>query len=186
MFSLLSDLEIIELVKKEGIIDPFISETVRNPGFISYGLSCNVYDVRLKPHIRLFSKSNSGKVLDPIDSNPGEFIELFGDEFVMPPGAFALGVTLESFSMPQYLFGLVLGKSTYARCGIIINPTCIMPGMKGEIVIEISNTCPMPVKIYAGDSQGICSVVFFKSSPCLNSYNGHYQNQFGIHMSYTK
>lgn len=179
-FSLLSDMEIVSYVNTNGIIDPFIEKTIRSPGFISYGLSSNVYDVRLQPRIQLFTKKLTAAVLDPVKGYCEEYSELFGEEFTMPPHSFALGVTIEKFNMPNDLFGLVLGKSTYARYGIVVNPTCIMPGMKGEIVIELSNTCPMPVKIYAGPLHGICSIVFFRSNPCTNVYNGNYQNQSGI------
>lgn len=181
MFSLMSDAELRKYIQENNIITPFASSTFRKPGFISYGLSCNVYDARLQPRLKLFHKQTDNiKILDPAKGVDGNCDELFGTEFVLPPYSFALGVTIENFNMPNDLFGLVIGKSTYARCGIIINPTCIMPGMKGEIVIEISNTCPLPVRIYAGSDHGICSIVFFRSNPCLSTYNGNYQNQSGI------
>lgn len=174
---LLSDKEIHSLVKESNVISPFEQTTIRIPKHISYGLGSANYDARLNTNVKLF-KNNIKNIVDPLhfDESICEDI-IIKDYIIMPPNSFLLGVTIEYFQMPSNIFALCVGKSTYARCGIIINPTCVSPGMHGHIVLEISNTATVPVKIYAGPKHGICSFLFFKITECAQIYSGRYQSQ---------
>jgi dCTP deaminase len=179
MSSPLSDKEIIEYVQKHKMIEPFVSETVRKPGHLSYGLSSAGYDVRINPKFKVFTSCKE-KIVDPLNFDKSCCIEFNGDEYIMPPHSFMMTFTLESFNIPNDIMGLCIGKSTYARCGIVLNVTPIEPGQKGPVVLELSNTSPLPVKVYAGPDHGICKFIFFKITECDGAYNGHYQNQQGI------
>lgn len=177
MNSPLCDYEIAEMAKN-GMISPFISETKQLPGKLSYGLAPASYEVRMKPEMKLFLQSH--KIIDPLNRDTFSYEHVFGEEIIMPPHSFGLAVTFEEFKIPKNVMCICIGKSTYARCGIILNVTAIENGVEGEIVLELSNTSPSPVKIYAGEESGICKFVFFKTSECKISYNGKYQNQKGI------
>ena len=179
MNSPLCDHEIAEYVAKYNMISPFVAETVRKPGHLSYGLSSAGYDVRIQPKFKVFTEQYT-KTVDPLNFDKNCCIEVEGDSYVMPPHSFVLGLTMESFNIPNDILALCIGKSTYARCGIIVNVTPIQPGQKGSIVLEFSNTLPSPVKLYAGEDHGVCQFVFFKINTCKDIYNGNYQNQSEI------
>lgn len=179
--SLLNDSEIIQHVQKFNMISPFINSTVSGPDHLSYGLSSSSYEVRIEPVFRLF-KQNFDKLIDPLNFNEQCFDEIHNDELIMPPLSFLLCVTVERFIVPDSISIICLGKSTYARCGIIVNPTMINPGTHGKIVIELSNTSSTPVKIRSGNN-GIAKFAFFKSDPCISTYGGVYQNQDNIRLA---
>lgn len=179
--SLMTDSEIIEYVEKHNMISPFCDHRM-NGGKISYGLNSAGYDVRMSDTIML--ARNTGKVMDPcgsIEENEQCFETInTNGSFIMPPYSFILGLTVEEISLPDDVNVLVIGKSTYARCGIFINITSIENGTRiGNVVLEISNASCNPVKIYTGDS-GISKFLFFKTSECLTEYNGTYKDQRSI------
>ena len=188
--SIMSDREIKELCKEWGdpedlpMISPFIPEQVREidgKKVISYGLSSYGYDVRLSNKFKIFSNINSVQI-DPLDFNHNSYVEYEGDYCIIPPNSYILGLTIETFNIPRNVIAICVGKSTYARCGAIVNVTPIEPGMSGQIVIEISNATPLPIKIYA--NQGISQFLFLKGDvPCMVSYadkGGKYMHQATI------
>ncbi len=150
---------------------------------ISYGLGSFGYDIRIDDEFRIFTDVHSTEI-DPKNFNEDAFVEVKDDSCLIPPNSFCLGKSLEKFDMPDDLFGLVVGKSTYARCGIIVNMTPIEPGWKGYLTIEISNTTPLPARIYS--DEGIAQVVFFRGERPEVTYddrNGKYQDQEGIEVA---
>src|SRR3954453_12145824 len=173
---LLADWQIRELVK----IEPFAEEGPP-PGVISFGLSSYGYDVRVGRHFKVFTDVY-GVVVDPKQFNPRSFVDIEDDVCVIPPNSFALAETVEYFEIPRDVLATCLGKSTYARCGIIVNVTPLEPEWRGKITIEISNTTPLPAKIYA--NEGIAQILFFKADQvCEKSYadkKGKYQDQKGL------
>lgn len=173
--SLLSDIEIKEQVATHKMIKPFTPETISRNGHLSYGLASSSYEVRMQSKFKLFTNSTC-KVIDPLNFDERCCIDIDADELIIPPNGFALAVTLEEFNVPRDISILCVGKSTYARCGIIVNPTLIEAGVRGNIVLELSNTSPCPVKVMAGDN-GVAKFMFFKTSPCEQMYNGNYQDQ---------
>lgn len=176
---LLADHQIRELAKKEKMIEPF-SEKGAKKGVISYGLSSFGYDFRITDEFKIFTNTLSA-VVDPKDFRKESFIDFRGKVCVIPPNSFALTRSLEYVRMPSDVFVIVVGKSTYARCGIIVNVTPLEPGWEGHITIEISNSTPLPVRIYA--NEGICQAVFFRGEQPTQTYaqrSGKYQKQRGI------
>lgn len=175
--SVLSDGEIRRL---KGMIKPFSEKQVRE-GVISYGLSSYGYDIRIAPEFKIFTNVNN-VVIDPKGFVGGEFIDFKGDVCIIPPNSFALGRSVEYIKMPRDVLAICLGKSSYARCGIIVNVTPLEPEWEGYITIEISNTTPLPAKIYA--NEGIAQLIFLKANEvCEVSYKdkkGKYQGQKGI------
>lgn len=173
----LSDKEIKNYIKSHQIITPFKKSQVRS-GVISYGLSSYGYDFRLADDFKVFTNVKNALV-DPKNFDPNTFIDFNGKECIIPPNSFVLGRSLEYFRIPRGVLGICVGKSTYARCGIVVNVTPLEPEWEGYITVEISNTTPLPAKIYAGE--GICQVVFIKGSDiCEVSYadkKGKYQKQ---------
>ncbi|HMN96748.1 MAG TPA: dCTP deaminase [Phycisphaerales bacterium] len=180
----LCDTQIRELVG----IEPF-EEGRRRPGVISYGVSSYGYDVRLGTRFKIFTNATTGgaAVIDPKSFNPELFIsvdtaETGRDHIIIPPNSFALAETVESFVIPRDVLAICVGKSTYARCGIIVNVTPLEPEWRGRVTIEISNTTPLPAKIYA--NEGIAQMVFVKADRvCATSYadkRGKYQDQPGL------
>jgi len=173
---LLADWQIKKLVK----IEPFAEEAHR-PGVISYGVSSYGYDVRVGRHFKVFTNVY-GAVVDPKKFDPTAFVDIEADACVIPPNSFALAETVEYFEIPRNVLATCLGKSTYARCGIIVNVTPLEPEWRGKITIEISNTTPLPAKIYA--NEGIAQILFFKADEvCEKSYadkKGKYQDQKGL------
>jgi dCTP deaminase len=165
---------------KKGMIEPF-EESQAGSGIISYGVSSYGYDMRIADEFKVFTNINT-TIVDPKSFSTESFVDFKGKECIIPPNSFALGKSVEHFNIPRNILGIVLGKSTYARAGIIVNVTPLEPGWRGFVTIEISNTTPLPVKIYA--NEGIAQVLFLESDePCEISYadkKGKYQNQTGI------
>jgi dCTP deaminase len=162
------------------MIEPFEDRQVRD-GVISYGVSSYGYDLRVADEFRIFTNVNS-TIVDPKHFDARSFVEFKGTVCIIPPNSFALASTIEYFRIPRDILTICLGKSTYARCGIIVNVTPFEPEWEGHVTIEISNTTPLPAKIYA--NEGIAQVLFFQSDePCAKSYKdkkGKYQAQRGI------
>ena len=178
--SILSDITITQLAQKHGMIKPFVKKQVRK-GVISYGVSSYGYDIRVANEFKIFTNINS-TVVDPKAFDPKSFVTLKADHCIIPPNSFALAKTVEYFKIPRDVLTVCVGKSTYARCGIIINVTPFEPEWEGYVTLEISNTTPLPAKIYA--NEGIAQVLFFRGDrPCGTSYadkKGKYQNQKGL------
>jgi dCTP deaminase len=159
------------------MIEPFSEKQVRE-GVISYGLSSYGYDVRIADEFKIFTNINS-TIVDPKAFDPRSFVDFRGDVCIIPPNSFALARTVEYFRIPRSVITVCVGKSTYARCGIIVNVTPFEPEWEGIVTLEVSNTTPLPAKIYAGE--GIAQVLFFESDEiCETSYadkRGKYQAQ---------
>lgn len=174
-----NDVWIREAAEK-GMISPFNKEQAR-AGVISYGVSSYGYDMRLSDEFKIFSNRND-TVIDPKSSNSVSFIDFKGDVCVIPANSFVLARSLEYFRIPREVLVICLGKSTYARCGIVVNVTPLEPEWEGHVTIEISNTCPLPVKVYA--NEGIAQILFLQGAEvCERSYAdkaGKYQAQKGI------
>lgn len=180
---LLPDTKIQILAQANRMIDPFTHQQVRELNgarVISYGLSSYGYDIRIAEEFKIFTNVNS-VVVDPKNFNAGSMVDFTGEVCTIPPNSFALARSVEYLRMPRNVTGLVLGKSTYARVGIVANFTPLEAGWEGYITIEISNTTPLPARIYA--NEGFAQILFFESEPCRVSYadrNGKYQGQVGI------
>ncbi len=162
------------------MIEPYVDEQVRN-GSISYGVSAYGYDIRVSNEFKVFTNVHN-TVVDPKNFDDRSFVEINADVCIIPPNSFALARTVEYFRIPRSTITLCVGKSTYARCGIIVNVTPFEPEWEGYVTLEISNTTPLPAKIYA--NEGIAQVLFFESDEiCEISYadkKGKYQKQVGI------
>ena len=182
--SICSDKWIKTKAEETGMIEPFIAEQVRkvdDKSVISYGLSSFGYDIRVSNHFRIFTNVY-GAVVDPKAFDDKGLVEIESDVCIIPPNSFALALSVEKFKIPNDVLTICVGKSTYARCGIIVNVTPFEPGWQGQAVLEISNTTPLPAKVYA--NEGLAQVIFFESpTPCQTSYadrKGKYQNQKGM------
>ncbi len=177
---ILSDKWIREQAQKNGMIEPFV-ESQKREGMISYGLSSYGYDARCSPEFKIFTNVNSA-IVDPKNFSPSSFVDRETDVCIIPPNSFALARTVEYFRIPRDVLVVCLGKSTYARCGIIVNVTPLEPEWEGHVTLEFSNTTPLPAKIYA--NEGVCQFLFFKGDqPCEVSYrdrSGKYMNQTGV------
>jgi dCTP deaminase len=175
-----SDKWIREQATKHGMISPFSEKQVKS-GCISYGLSSYGYDLRVSDEFKIFTNVNSA-VIDPKNFDARSFVDVRGDSIIVPPNSFALARSVEYFKIPRDVLTICVGKSTYARCGIIVNVTPFEPEWEGFVTLEISNTTPLPAKIYA--NEGLCQILFFQSDEvCEVSYadrNGKYQKQTGI------
>uniref|UniRef100_A0A7V3ZY09 dCTP deaminase n=1 Tax=candidate division WOR-3 bacterium TaxID=2052148 RepID=A0A7V3ZY09_UNCW3 len=175
-----SDRWIKEMALKYKMIEPFEEKLVTN-GVISYGLSSYGYDIRIADEFRVFTDVYQ-TVVDPKNFDPRSFVEIKGPECIIPPNSFCLARSLEYFRIPRNVIGICLGKSTYARCGIVVNITPLEPEWEGHLTIEISNTTPLPAKIYA--NEGIAQLIFIESDElCTVSYKdrkGKYQGQRGV------
>jgi dCTP deaminase len=178
--SIKPDTWITRMAREHQMIEPFVDDQVRQ-GVISYGVSSYGYDVRVGDEFKVFTNVYN-TVVDPKHFDPKSFVDIKADECVIPPNSFALASTIEYFRIPRDVLTVCLGKSTYARCGIIVNVTPFEPEWEGHVTIEISNTTPLPAKIYA--NEGIAQVLFFQSDePCARSYKdkkGKYQAQRGV------
>ena len=172
-----NDAWIRRMAKEHGMIEPFEERQVRE-GVISYGLSSYGYDMRVSREFRIFTNALCAMV-DPKAFDPRSFIEYEGDVCVIPPNSFALARSVEYFRIPRNVMTICVGKSTYARCGIITNVTPFEPEWEGYVTLEISNTTPLPAKVYA--NEGIAQVLFFEADEsCEVSYadrKGKYQKQ---------
>ena len=177
---ILVDWEIRDYCKKYRMLDPF-EESLKREGVISYGLSSMGYDIRVTDEYKIFTNVKQA-VVDPKQFNPDSFIDFKGATCVIPPNSFTLARSVEYFRMPRSVLGICLGKSSYARCGIVVNITPLEPGWEGHLTIEISNTTPLPARIYS--FEGIAQVLFFESGSLPEvSYadrKGKYQGQRGI------
>ena len=173
---------ILEKATKEGIIEPF-QDSLTRKGVISWGLSSYGYDVRIADEYKIFTNINT-TIVDPKNFDQRSFTDFKGETCIIPPNSFALGRTMEYFRIPRNVLGICLGKSTYARAGIVLNTTPLEPGWCGYLVLEISNTTPLPCRIYS--NEGIGQIIFFEGDEePLVSYadrdgGGKYQNQKGI------
>lgn len=177
---LMPDTWIRTMALEHGMIEPFVEKQTRD-GAISYGLSSYGYDARVGHEFKIFTNVDAA-VVDPKAFNPASFVDRTTDVCIIPPNSFALAHTIEYFRIPREVLVICLGKSTYARCGIIVNVTPLEPEWEGQVTIEISNTTPLPARIYAGE--GICQFLFLKGeSPCETSYAdraGKYMRQRGV------
>jgi len=175
-----SDKWIREQATKHGMITPFSEKQVKD-GCISYGLSSYGYDLRVSDEFKIFTNVNSA-VIDPKNFDSRSFVDVRGESIIVPPNSFALARSVEYFKIPRDVLTICVGKSTYARCGIIVNVTPFEPEWEGYVTLEISNTTPLPAKIYA--NEGLCQILFFQSDEqCEVSYadrKGKYQKQTGI------
>jgi len=167
-----------------GLIEPFEPGQVREVNgqrIVSYGTSSYGYDIRCADEFKIFTNINH-TIVDPKDFDPRSFVDFQGKECIIPPNSFALARTVEYFRIPRNVIVCCLGKSTYARCGIIVNVTPLEPEWEGIVTLEVSNTTPLPAKIYA--NEGIAQMLFFESDePCEVSYadkKGKYQSQQGL------
>lgn len=175
-----ADTWIRRMALERGMIEPFVDKQVRE-GVISYGLSSYGYDIRVTDEFKIFTNVHSA-IVDPKHFNPDSFVDFKGDICVIPPNSFVLARTVEYFRIPRDVITICLGKSTYARCGLIVNVTPFEPEWEGYVTLEISNTTPLPARIYA--NEGIAQVIFLQAEEvCEVSYadrRGKYQNQQDI------
>ena len=172
------------MAENEGMIEPFEPGQVRDVDgerIVSYGTSSYGYDVRCADEFKIFTNINSA-IVDPKDFDHQSFVDVKSDVCIIPPNSFALARTMEYFRIPRNVMTICLGKSTYARCGMIVNVTPFEPEWEGYVTLEISNTTPLPAKIYA--EEGIAQVIFLESDEvCAVSYadkKGKYMHQEGI------
>ena len=169
-----------KMALEQRMIEPFEEGQIRN-GVISYGTSSYGYDIRVADEFKIFTNVNSA-IVDPKNFDPRSMVDFRGEVCIIPPNSFALGRTVEYFRIPANVLTICLGKSTYARCGIIVNVTPFEPEWEGYVTLEISNTTPLPAKIYA--NEGIAQVLFFEGDePCEITYamkKGKYQGQQSI------
>ena len=180
MASIKADRWIRMMALEHGMIEPFEDRQVRQ-GVISYGLSSYGYDIRVADEFKVFTNINS-TVVDPKNFDARSFVDVKADVCIIPPNSFALAKTVEYFRIPRDVLTVCVGKSTYARCGLIVNVTPFEPEWEGYVTLEISNTTPLPAKVYA--NEGISQVLFFQSDEvCEVSYadkKGKYQGQQGL------
>ncbi len=179
-----SDKWIRRMAEEKGMIEPFEANQIKQNGsdrIISYGTSSYGYDVRCANEFRVFTNINSA-IVDPKAFDSESFVNIDSDVCIIPPNSFALARTIEYFRIPRNVLTICLGKSTYARCGIIVNVTPLEPEWEGHITLEFSNTTPLPAKIYA--NEGVAQVIFIESDEvCETSYKdrgGKYQGQTGV------
>jgi len=177
---LMNDAGIRRMAREQRMIEPFVDDQVRD-GVISFGLSSYGYDVRVTDEFKIFTNVHSA-VVDPKHFNPDSFVDFKGEECIIPPNSFVLARTIEYFRIPRNVLTICIGKSTYARCGLIVNVTPFEPEWEGYVTLEISNTTPLPARIYA--NEGIAQVLFFEADEiCEISYadrKGKYQAQLDI------
>jgi dCTP deaminase len=180
IMSIKSDRWIREQALQHGMIEPFSEKQVRE-GVISYGLSSYGYDLRVSDEFKIFTNVNSA-IIDPKAFDERSFVSVQAESVIVPPNSFALARSVEYFRIPRDVISICVGKSTYARCGIIVNVTPFEPEWEGYVTLEISNTTPLPARVYA--NEGLCQILFFQGDePCEVSYadrKGKYQKQQGI------
>jgi dCTP deaminase len=180
LMAIKSDRWIRKMALEHDMISPFNEKQVRE-GVISYGLSSFGYDLRVADEFKIFTNVNSS-IVDPKRFDNKSFVDVQTDCCIVPPNSFALARSVEYFKIPRDVLTICVGKSTYARCGVIVNVTPFEPEWEGFVTLEISNTTPLPAKIYS--NEGLCQILFFQSDePCETSYKdkkGKYQGQKGI------
>ena len=168
------------MVEKHRMIEPFVDQQVRE-GSISYGVSSYGYDLRVSDEFKIFTNVRSA-IVDPKNFADESFVDFRGDVCIIPPNSFSLSRSVEYFRIPRQVLTICLGKSTYARCGLIVNVTPFEPEWEGYVTLEISNTTPLPAKVYA--NEGLAQVLFFEADDvCEQSYadkKGKYQRQMGV------
>ena len=178
--TVLSDKWIKEMAINHNMISPFEDKQVRNSK-ISYGLSSFGYDARVSNEFKIFTNVNS-EIVDPKNFKQSNFVSKNGSECIIPPNSFVLASTVEYFKIPKDVLVICLGKSTYARCGIIVNVTPLEPGWEGCVTLEFSNTTPLPAKIYA--NEGVAQFIFIKGNEkpdiTYDDRNGKYMKQSGV------
>ena len=178
--SIMSDRWIRQTAKSDGMIEPFVEKQTR-AGSISYGLSSYGYDARVADEFLIFTNVDNA-IVDPKSFDENSFVKRKTDVCIIPPNSFALASTVEYFRVPRDIMVICLGKSTYARCGIIVNVTPLEPGWEGHVTLEFSNTTPLPARIYA--NEGACQFLFLMGNePCETSYAdraGKYMGQRGV------
>ncbi|MGH9139953.1 MAG: dCTP deaminase [Vicinamibacterales bacterium] len=178
--SIKSDRWITRMAREHHMIEPFVDDQVRQ-GVVSYGVSSYGYDVRVGDEFKVFTNVYN-TVVDPKNFDPKSFVDIRADVCIIPPNSFALASTIEYFRIPRDILTVCLGKSTYARCGIIVNVTPLEPEWEGHVTLEFSNTTPLPARIYA--NEGVAQVLFIESDEvCETSYRdrgGKYQGQQGV------
>ncbi|HEU65036.1 MAG: Deoxycytidine triphosphate deaminase [Candidatus Anoxychlamydiales bacterium] len=181
--ALLSD-EFIEKLAKGGMIEPFEKNQIKHSStkkIVSYGLSSYGYDLRVADEFKVFTNVYNS-IIDPKNFSEDSFVEIKAPTCIIPPNSFALARSIEYFRIPRNILTICIGKSTYARCGIIVNVTPFEPEWEGYVTLEISNTTPLPAKVYA--NEGLAQVLFFEAkTECLVSYadrKGKYMKQTGI------
>ncbi|WP_374564902.1 dCTP deaminase [Nitrosomonas sp.] len=179
-----SDKWIRRMALEHSMIEPFEPDQIRHKDdqrIVSYGTSSYGYDIRCSNEFKLFTNINT-TIVDPKNFDPNSFVDIKSDVCIIPPNSFALARTVEYFRIPRNVLTICLGKSTYARCGIIVNVTPFEPEWEGYVTLEFSNTTPLPAKIYA--NEGVAQVIFFESDEiCETSYKdrgGKYQGQHGV------
>jgi dCTP deaminase len=181
-----SDRWIRRMVERHQMIDPFEPEQVKYANghrLVSYGTSSYGYDIRCSNEFKIFTNINT-TIVDPKNFDERSFVDFKGEVCIIPPNSFALARTVEYFRIPRNVLTICLGKSTYARCGIIVNVTPLEPEWEGYVTLEFSNTTPLPARIYA--NEGVAQVIFLESAPddvCQTSYKdrgGKYQGQTGV------
>ena len=182
--SIKSDRWIRRMSEQHGMIEPYEAGQVKQANgerIVSYGTSSYGYDVRCSREFKVFTNINS-TIVDPKHFDPGSFVDIVGDECIIPPNSFALARTVEYFRIPRDTLVVCLGKGTYARCGIIVNVTPLEPEWEGHVTLEFSNTTPLPARIYA--NEGVAQMLFLESDEvCSTSYKdrgGKYQGQKGV------
>ena len=185
--SIKSDKWIRQMAEQHDMISPFepnqVKQNAAGERMVSYGTSSYGYDIRCSKEFKLFTNINS-TIVDPKNFDPNSFVEVNADYCIIPPNSFALARTVEYFKIPRNVLTICLGKSTYARCGIIVNVTPFEPEWEGYVTLEFSNTTPLPAKIYA--NEGCAQVLFFEADAddvCETSYKdrgGKYQGQVGV------
>lgn len=182
--SIKSDLWITRMAEQHEMISPFVANQIKHQkegGVISYGVSSYGYDVRCANEFKIFTNINSS-IVDPKNFDSNSFVDVVSDVCIIPPNSFALARTVEYFKIPRNVLTICLGKSTYARCGIIVNVTPLEPEWEGHVTLEFSNTTPLPAKIYA--NEGVAQFLFFEADEvCATSYRdrqGKYQGQRGV------
>jgi len=187
--SIKSDKWIREMAEKHGMIEPFESHQVRHVNdqkVVSFGTSSYGYDVRCASEFKIFTNINSA-IVDPKSFDAASFVDVKSDVCIIPPNSFALARTVEYFRIPRDVLVICVGKSTYARCGIIVNVTPLEPEWEGQVTLEFSNTTPLPAKIYA--NEGVAQMLFFGADePCATSYKdrfGKYLGQTGVTLPQT-
>tara|TARA_B100001115_G_C15779592_1_gene383363 strand:- start:565 stop:1125 length:561 start_codon:yes stop_codon:yes gene_type:complete len=175
-----SDKWIKKMSSEHDMVKPFTDEQIKS-GTISYGVSSYGYDIRVADEYKIFTNVNNS-IIDPKNFDANSFVDFKGDVCIVPPNSFALARSVEYFKIPRKILTICVGKSTYARCGIIVNVTPFEPEWEGYVTLEISNTTPLPAKIYS--NEGLCQVLFFESDEdCEVSYkdkSGKYLKQVGI------
>jgi dCTP deaminase len=184
--SVKSDRWIRRMAEEQRMIEPFVPEQVKQVAgrpVVSFGTSSYGYDIRCSDEFKLFTDINT-TIVDPKSFDPKSFVDIQGEHCIIPPNSFALARTVEYFRIPRNVLTICLGKSTYARCGIIVNVTPLEPEWEGYVTLEFSNTTPLPAKIYA--NEGVAQVIFLEAAPddiCESSYRdrgGKYQGQVGV------